>query len=182
MLTQPAQNHLSLLSEELKKGAEALMRSKSYLSVLLFILCACEYLSLYYAGSRRGTANRGKKAFHQFLSRYFPRFNRDCRDQEGHVRRVRITVAKGGGKAARRMRLHAALIYLFRRGTVEDLLADQQAEGRCVTLCSGRWGFRINVHEFFLDFIESVDEYRKDVMNDPRLAENFLQRFNHLYG
>lgn len=183
LLTAGAEAHLRKLLREFALGAKACAQSDSPVATLLFILSSTEFLSLYYLGSRRPADARGTKGFNRFLSRYFPRFNRDARDSQGHFLRVRIPLLKEGGKAKKRLKIPAALIHLFHRGVLEDLVAphEHETESRCVIIPAGRWGFQVRVDTFHQDFQDTLTAYGESTQSDPQLARNFLRRFQHLH-
>jgi hypothetical protein len=182
MLPSEAERALEAWLQDLERGARACIGVDAPVAVLLFILSSTEFLSLYYAGSRRTADTRGTRAFSQFLARYFTRFNRDARDPKGHLHRVRIPVSREGGKASRRLRLPAALIHLYRRGVIQALIAPPGPDRRCVITPAGRWGFQIRVEVLHEDFQEALKGYWRDVHSDTLLAERFLTRFYHLHG
>lgn len=182
MLSHEAQRSLKGWLQELERGAKACAQAEAPVATLLFILHSIEFLSVYYVGSRGSATTRGTKAFYQFLSRYFTRFNRDARDADGHLLRVRIPVSREMGKASKRLRLPTALVHLYHRGIIEGLVAPPGAEPRCVITPAGRWGFQIRVDLFYQDFLDALRGYWKDVQSDPLLAQRFHRRFSHLHG
>jgi hypothetical protein len=167
---------------ELGSGAEACLMAGAPMATLMFILDSSKLLSLYYVGSRRGANDRGSRALYQFLSRYFPRFNRSARDSSGRLLQVRIPLLRQGGKAFKRLKISSALIALFHRGVLEELVAPSTSETRCVLTSIGRWGFQINVPIFHEDFQEAIAAYEKDVNSDECIQQCYTRRFNHLYG
>ncbi len=183
MLMARALAHLQGLMEEFRKGASACLSSKAPAATLLFILSASEFLALYRAGSRRTAGQRGSRALQDFLSSYFPRFNSGAKDPSGHYFRVRIPLLREQGKAVKRLKIPAALVHLFRRGVIEDLVASQEPwENRCVIMGQGRWGFLIQPQLFEQDFRDSMDSFLGELQQDPVAAARFMRRYNHLHG
>lgn len=182
MLEEQAIEHLNALTEELGRGAEACALHGTAFSTLLFIMASSEFLSLYLVGSRRPAGARGNRALFRFLSAYFPRFNKDARDERGNLLRVRIPLGEKGGKAFKRLRIPHAMIHLYKRGVLEDLIAPPSAPQRCVVTGVGRWGFQIQVNCLHDDFQEALQRYRAAVMSDPLLEQRYLRRFRHLHG
>ncbi len=182
MLGEDAKAHLCALTEELSRGAEACARHGTALGTLLFIMASCEFLSLYLVGSRRPAGARGDRALYRFLSSYFPRFNQEARDERGHLLRVRVPLGKTGGKAYKRLKIPHAVIHLYRRGVLEDLIASPSAPQRCIVMGVGRWGFQIQVNCLHDDFQVALQRYRAAVLSDPLLEQSYLRRFHHLHG
>jgi hypothetical protein len=182
LLTEGAEAHLSRMLNDLGKAARASVHSGAPVGTLLFILSASEFLSLYYQGSRRPAGDRGTRAFNRFLCRFFPRFNHDARNPQGRYFRIRIPLLREGGKAQNRMKLPAALIHLFRRGFIEDLVAPSGSDSRCVVIPAGRWGFQIRINVFHEDFQHTLEQYGASVRSEPQVAQCFQRRFQHLYG
>jgi hypothetical protein len=183
MLDAQALVYLESLVEDLKRGSSACLGSGGPAATLLFILSASELLALYHAGSRRTAGQRGSRALLDFLTGYFPRFNSAARNQEGHYFRVRIPLLREQGKAVKRLKLPAALVHLFRRGVVQELVATPQSQaGPCVILGQGRWGFLIQPAVFEQDFRDSMAAFLADVQQNPACAARFLRRFRHLHG
>jgi|Deesub1362A_J573_1020465.scaffolds.fasta_scaffold00404_31 hypothetical protein len=181
MLTDPARDHLQLLLEELERAAKGCLQAQAPTATLLFILASTELLALYYGGSRRPVGQRGSRWFYQFLTHYFPRFNADCRDPRGRYRRIRIPLSPEGGKAHKRLKLPSALIFLFRRGVLEELVAPPDQKGPCVLLNQGMWGFQIRTEPFLEDFLETLKAYEKDVLHDSKIRQRFLNRFHTVH-
>jgi hypothetical protein len=182
LLTVEAEAHLGMLLQELGTGARACAGSGAPAATLIFIMSATEFLSLYYQGSRRPAGDHGTKAFNRFLCRFFPRFNHDSRDDRGHCKRIRIPLLREGGKAFKRLNLASALIHLFHRGVVEDLVAPSGPASPCVIVPAGRWGFQIQVASFHKDFQEALILYGESARSDPQVARCFLRRYRHLHG
>jgi hypothetical protein len=178
-----AEAHLEDLLRDLERGARACDPSASPFSTLLFILSSTEFLSLYYDGSRRPAGAHGSRAFQAFLTRYFPRLNEAARNPEGQYRRVCIPLLREGGKASKRLRLPAAIVHLFHRGVLEDLVAPQSSpDAPCLTLQIGRWGFQVQTGLLLRDFLDTLQSFREDVRKDLMVSHRFLRRFNHLHG
>lgn len=182
MLKEDAKEHLYALTEELSRGAEACALHGTPLGTLLFIMASCEFLSLYLVGSRRPAGARGNRALYEFLSAYFPRFNEEARDERGHLLRVRVPLGKTGGKAYKRMKIPYAMIHLYRRGALEDLVAPPSAPKRCIVMGVGRWGFQIQVECLQHDFQVALERYKVAVLTNPLLEQRYLRRFHHLHG
>ncbi len=169
--------------EEFKKAASSCASCGAPAAALLFMLSASEFLALYWAGSRRTAGQRGSRALQDFLRNYFPRFNSGARDSKGHYFKVRIPLLREQGKAAKKLKLPSALVHLFRRGVIEDLVAPgAKAQDSCVIMGQGRWGFQIEPQLFQLDFMDSMDAFLADMRENPMLMTRFLRRFNHLHG
>ncbi len=177
MLGEEAKAHLDALI-----GAEACALHATPLCTLLFIMASSEFLSLYLVGSRRPAGPRGSRALYRFLSAYFPRFNEAARDERGHLLRVRVPLGKMGGKAFKRLRIPHAMIHLYKRGVLEDLVAPPSAPQRCIVTGVGRWGFQIQVSCLHDDFQVALRRYRAAVLSDPLLQQCYLRRFRHLHG
>ncbi|MGQ9859879.1 MAG: hypothetical protein ACUVS3_14515 [Thermodesulfobacteriota bacterium] len=183
MLPQQALDHLQKLIKDLTEACSACLHSGVGWTSILFILTASEIVALYSAGSRRTSKDRGSRALQDFLTRGFPRFNSSARDPYGHYYRVRIPLLREQGKASRRLKIPAALVYLFRRGVVEELAAPMDAPSDlCVIVGQGRWGFLINPNLFYQDFRESLEEFLQQVQLDKACAARYLKRFRHLHG
>lgn len=183
MMLTPALAHLQWLMEQFKKGASACLCAEAPAAALLFMLSASELLALYRAGSRRTAGQRGSRALRDFLISYFPRFNTGAKDPQGHYFRVRIPLLREQGKAVKRLKLPAALVHLFRRGVIEDLvLCGDPPEDRCVIMGQGRWGFQIQPYLFEQDFRESINAFFAEVQEDPVVQARFMRRFKHLHG
>lgn len=175
--------HLQQLMEQLRRGAHACLCAEAPAAALLFILSASELLALYRAGSRRAAGHRGSRALRDFLSSYFPRFNNAAKDSQGHYLRVRIPLLRENGKAVKRLKLPSALIHLFRRGVIEDLVSPlDMPQDRCVIMGQGKWGFLIQPFLFEQDFRDSMDLFFEEVRGNPAIQARFMRRFNHLHG
>lgn len=183
MGSTPPLAHLQGLMEQFSKGASACLYAGGPAAALLFILSASELLALYRAGSRRNAGQRGSRALREFLTSYFPRFNSAAKDLKGHYFRVRIPLLREQGKAAKRLKLPAALIHLFRRGVIEDVVfSGDLPEERCVIMGQGRWGFMIQPFLFEQDFRDSMNAFFAEVQENPVIQARFMRRFNHLHG
>ena len=182
MLSAEEKKHLEMLVDELIDGAEACASKATPLSTILFILTSVNFMALYFSGSRRHAGSGGSRAFYQFLCRYFSRFTRDAKDDRGRFRRIRIPLLREGGKAYKTLKVPSALIHLYQRGVLEDLIAGEGRNEPCVVMQSGRWGFQIHATPFLEDFKEALRAYKKDVMDDPLYTQRFLQRYRHIHG
>lgn len=176
-------DHLSFLVKDLKEACRNLLKGESRYGILLLIMSASEVLSLYWAGSRRVAGNRGSRALYGFLVRYFPRFNVSAKDERGHYFRVRIPLNREGGKASKRLKIPSALIHLYRRGAMEELVCkDQEDLDRCVVMEKGKWGFVVEPRLLALDFFEAMDSFLADVESDQSITQRSIKRFVALYG
>ena len=182
MLNAEEKKHLVKLVKELIDGADACASKATPLCTVLFILTSVNFISLYFAGSRRHAGSGGSRAFHQFLCRYFSRFARDSKDDRGRFRKIRIPLLREGGKAYKTLKVPSALIHLYQRGVLEDLIAGEGINEPCVVTESGRWGFQIHAAPFLQDFKEALLAYEKDVIDDPLYTQRFLQRYRHIHG
>lgn len=183
MVLTPPLAHLQGLMEQFRRAASACLCADAPAAALLFMLCASELLALYRAGSRRSAGQRGSRALRDFLTSYFPRFNRAAKDPKGHYFRVRIPLLREQGKAVKRLKLPTALVHLFRRGVVEDLVyLGELPQEKCVIMGQGRWGFLIQPFLFEQDFRDSMNGFLAEVKENPAVQARFMRRFNHLHG
>lgn len=182
MLGEEVKAHLDAMTDELSRAAQACASHGTPFGTLLFIMASSEFLALYLVGSRRPAGARGTKALYRFISGYFPRFNKDARDERGRFIRIRVPLLRQGGKAVKRLRVSHALIHLYKRGVLEDLVAPPSADGRCLLMGVGRWGFQIQVDRFHEDFQEALQGFKTGVLSDPLLAQSYVRRFRHLHG
>jgi len=175
--------HMASLCQELRIALHCFREKGCGWGSLLLVMSGSEVLSLYWAGSRGTAQKRGSRALCGFLVSYFPRFNSSARGPDGNYYRVRIPLSREGGKASKRLKIPSALVHLYRRGAMEDLVAQEEAgRGRCVILGRGRWGFLIDPWELVEDFEETMDRFLLELDSNALLMQRCLRRFNHLHG
>jgi len=175
--------HMTSLCQELTIALDCFREKGCGWGSLLLVMSASEVLSLYWAGSRGTAQKRGSKALYGFLVSYFPRFNSSARGPDGNYHRVRIPLSREEGKASKRLKIPSALVHLYRRGAMEDLVAQEEAgRGRCVIIGQGRWGFLIDPRELVEDFKETMDRFLQELSSNAPLMQRCLRRFNHLHG